>query len=493
MHPFPRQAAVREHTIDAIVVVPGAMGSALKDSRRGVIWGFTNPIPYVSLWSSPAGMTPLAFTPVELEAIAEGTYDPKTARVQPAGLIRFSAFAPVTGGFEPYTRLLSALKEAAAHPDAVMEFAYDWRLPTRLNSQRLAQAMGEHLTQWRTHEAHAAARRLHPEQRDAGIIIVAHSMGGLIARGLGDSRIDEGLANVRQVITLGTPFLGSVKAALMLAHGEGAPVPLPRQGLRDVAVTMPGIYDLLPRNRCLLTDDGGIDDVVALSLDDVADIGGDRQLAEAAWGDFQAVQSVSLPDHRPVAGIVQPTFQSLALRSGQLEPAFHSFRWDHEGELFRDEIGRPRRYDDQGDGTVWRYAARPPGSTVHAVPVPQQHGALANTGDAIRMVVGLVTEAEDLGVRLGDDDGLGLDVPDTVPSGGPLTITVSGKLDPSRVTCRVVDLSSRAVVRRPRLRYDGDDRLHDAVSLPDPGLYRVEAKGGAGDPVTQIVMVTPPE
>lgn len=469
------------------------MGSALKDTQRGVIWGFTSPKPYVSLWASPAGMTPLAFTPAELEAIAEGTYDPDTARVQPNGLIRFSAFAPITGGFEPYTRLVGALKEAAAHPDAVLEFAYDWRLPTRLNSQRLAREMNRHLDRWRAHEAFAAARRLHPEQREAGIIIVAHSMGGLVARGLGDSRIENGFADVRQVITLGTPFLGSAKAALMLASGESAPVPLPRQHLRDAAVTMPGVYDLLPRNRCLLTHQDRLDDVVALSVGDVEAVGGSRQLAEAAARDFVAVQSVSLPDHRPVAGIAQPTCQSLDLRSCKLEPAFYSYRWDSEDELIRDEIGRPRLYDDQGDGTVWRYAARPQGSSVHAVPVAQQHGALANSGDAIKMVIGMVTEEEDLGVRLGDDDGLGLDVPDTVPTGAPITITVSGKLDPARVTCRVVDLSTQDVVRIPRLRYDAHDRLHDTVSLPDPGLYRVEAKGEAGDPVTQIVMVTPLE
>lgn len=494
---FPPPTVIREHTLDAIVVVPGIMGSALKDAERGTIWGFRNPKTYVQFWGPGAAMTPLAFTSAELEAISEQTYDPKTARVQPDGLIKFSAFAPLTGGFEPYTRLVRALQDAAAHPAAVLEFSYDWRLPTRLNSHLLAQKMEDHLSQWRQHEAHAAARQIHPEQRDAGIIIVAHSMGGLVARGLADNTIEDGFKNVRQVITLGTPFLGSVRAAVMLANGEGIGVPLPRERLRDVARTMPGLYELLPRNRCVLTNHDGTEDVRALTVDDVANIGGCRQLAEAASRDFGAMKGTSMPGHRPVVGVAQPTWQSLQIRAGVVDPAYFSYRWDRQDELLRDDIGRPRPYQDQGDGTVWRYAACPPGSLAAAEPVAQQHGALASSGDSIKKVIATITNQGDLGVRLGGE--IGLDVPDTTLIESPLTVIVTGEADPSRVECRVVDLGRDQLVRRPRLRSDGHGGLQDSLSLPDDGLYRVEVtrqphgKSETGDWVTRIFMVTRPE
>lgn len=491
MSVIPPQTFVREHALDAIVVVPGIMGSVLKDAERGVIWGFRDPMTYLSLWGPGLGMTPLGFTPAELDALAESSYNPATARVQPAGLIRFPAFAPFVGGFEPYTRLVRALKDVVAHPDAVLEFAYDWRLPTRLNSRLLAIAMKGHLSRWRATEAHTAARRDNPHQRAAEIIIVAHSMGGLVARGLGDPGIENGFENVRQVITLGTPFYGSVKAAVAVERGEGLDVPLPHRRLREVAHTMPGLYDLLPRNRCLLRRAGGVDEVAALTTDDVVAIGGDRLLADASATDYLSSRSTVLPDHRPILGVAQPTWQSFQINRGTVNPAFSSYRWDAHNELVRDEIGRPRLFDDQGDGTVWRYSARPRGGP-DALPVAQQHGALAKSGEVIQTVVALVTDQGDLGIRLGGGE-VGLAVPDTVSTHTRFTVTVTGETDPALVTCSVIDVGTNDLVRRPSLRRSADGLLQDTLELPQEGLYRVEVKAGAGEPVTQILMVARPE
>lgn len=484
---FSPRTVIKEHSLDAVVIVPGIMGSALQDRARGTIWGFRDPKAYLSLWGPGAGMTSLALTEEELTAIATDTYDPATARVQPAGLIRFSAFAPVTGGFEPYTAMVNALKGAAAHRDAVLEFAYDWRLPTRLNSRLLAAAMKAHLMRWRRHEAHTAARRAHPQQRDGQIVIVAHSMGGLVARGLGDAGIENGFGDVRQVITLGTPFFGSVKAAVMLARGWGSPVPLPRERLRAVATTMPGLYDLLPRTRCLLT---AAEKVAALSVKDVVEIGGVKQLAEASRDDFEAARTISLPDHRPIVGVAQPTWQSLAVTEGIVVPANYGYRFASDNELVRDSIGRPQAFDDQGDGTVWRYAARPAGAP-SAQPIAQQHGAMAQSRETIKQVVSLVTDQGDLGVRLGEGC-VGLEVPDVITTNSPLTVTVSGEPDPAAVSCRIVDVATNELKRRPTLRRADNTHLYDEVTLTEPGLYRVEAKG-KGEQVTQIVMVSPPQ
>lgn len=490
MPSFPPQIVVREHALDAIVVVPGIMGSALKDAERGAtIWGFRDPRTYLSLWGPKAGMARLGFTPAELDALAQDRYDPAKARVQPDGFIRFPAFAPFAGGFEPYTDLVSALKGAAAHPDAVLEFAYDWRLPTRLNSRLLAAAMRDHLNTWRSTKEHAAARRHDPYQRDAEVIIVAHSMGGLVARGLGG--IENGFEHVRKVITLGTPFYGSVKAALMVESGEGGPVPLPHRRLRQVARTMPGLYDLLPRNRCLLRHSHGADEVVALTPDDVVAIGGDRYLAEESASDYQSTLSTELPGHRPIVGVAQPTWQSLQINGGAVDPAFSTYRWDGDDELIRDEIGRARPFDDQGDGTVWRYSARPQGGPT-TMPVAQQHGALAKSREIIKTVVAMVTDQDDLGIRLGEGE-VGLLVPDIVSTGTRFTVTVTGEADPAQVTCRIVDVDTNGLVRRPLLRRSADGRLQETLELPDEGLYRVEVKAGASEPVTQIVMVTRPE
>jgi hypothetical protein len=56
---------------------------------------------------------------------------------------------------------------------------------------------------------------------------------------------------VRATVTLGTPFFGASKAVLLLGSGRGSPVPLPRARVRRLAVTLPGVYDLLPSYRCV--------------------------------------------------------------------------------------------------------------------------------------------------------------------------------------------------------------------------------------------------
>lgn len=487
MLPIFAQRPRQSHGLDAVVVVPGIMGSALKDTR-GDVWGFSDPMTYVKLWSSRSAMPRLGFTQMELEALATDSYDPATARVQPAGLISSPSFAPILAGLEPYSHLVSQLT-AATHDAAVLEFAYDWRLPIRLNSRLLAQAMKEHLARWRRHQAHAALRQQHPEQRDAEIIIVAHSMGGLVVQGLADPVIEDGFQDVRKVITLGTPFYGSVKAATILAHGEGAPVPLPRRRLAEAARTMPGLYDLLPRNRCLLRQVGARPDVVALGVEDVVGIGGNEQLAQRAASDFLSRKPTTLPGHRPIVGVAQPTWQSLEIMSGAVHPKDKAYRWDKNEVLMRGSDGVPLSFNDMGDGTVWRYAARPKGSP-EAESVAQQHGALAKSGEGVQQVVAIVTDLGDLGVLLGGG-GVGIDAPDTVAPETRFTVTVTGEVDPALVTGQVVDVGTSRKVREIRLRRADADGLRDELILDKPGLYRVEVQTDAGHPVTQIVMVAP--
>jgi hypothetical protein len=83
-------------------------------------------------------------------------------------------------------------------------------------------------------------------------------------------------------------------------------VPLPRRGLRRVAVTLPGLHDLLPMYRCV--DDG--DDVRRLTSVDVADIGGDSGLARTAQESHARFAEVRLIGHRAMVGVEQPTVQA---------------------------------------------------------------------------------------------------------------------------------------------------------------------------------------
>ncbi len=437
-----------------MVVVPGIMGSELVDAETGtLLWGLRRLGWYVRAWSSGDGLAPLRVTPDELEG--------RTGRVKATGLLRFPAFAPWLAGFEPYTPLVNGIRNATTDPGAVLEFAYDWRLPVDHNTRLLAEAASAHLTTWRARSG----------RTDAKLVFVAHSMGGLLCQGLsGISGITD---ETRTVITLGTPFDGAAKAAVILGSGRGTP--LPRGKLRELAAGFPGVHDLLPTYRCV--DEG--DTVRRLTPADVARFGGSAELARAAFDR----RAAPLPGHRALIGIGQPTISSLKLADGLVEHRSHTFRPDPEGGFQREADGSLLRVDGRGDGTVPRNSAVP--RAIAATPVAQQHGTLARSREAIDFVRDILINTEsDLGPRLGAGD-IGLALPDVVTPDTEWTATISGA-EPHEAQCTVTDAETGTVVDHPSLhRRDGEVAI--AVTLPAPGVYRVAVSGG-GSPVEQLVM-----
>ncbi|HEV3173775.1 MAG TPA: hypothetical protein VGZ32_25720 [Actinocrinis sp.] len=463
---------------DAVVIVPGIMGSTLIEASTGrELWGMTKAIEYALRWRQSGGMTALAVTDDERSG--------RIGRVVPRGLLRKPAWAPFLGGIEPYTRLVKELRKAVVDPAAICEFAYDWRLPVSYNATLLADCVHRHLHAWRAHPAHDRARAGNDDDRPAQAVIIAHSMGGLLVRSM--TLIPGAAAEVRATLTLGTPFEGSVMAAQILNSGRGGPPGIPRRQLRDLGRTLPGLHDLLPTYRCVETDD----EVVALTPGDVEAIGGDPELARDAFETHARAAAASLPGHLLVAGVAQPTVQSLRIRAGIVEPNMYAFRRHPDGELRRDALGRPLRFDYHGDGTVYRYAAYLRG--VEAVTVAQQHGALAATGAVTDIARGLVNRVTDLGEVLGAEFlELGLDVPELVATGAAFDILVAGKVEPGSMSCRIEDAGSRdRIVQRPRLTRvrSMPGHLSVRVTLDDPGLYRVKVAGGS-DPVSRMVLVT---
>jgi hypothetical protein len=250
---------------------------------------------------------------------------------------------------------------------------------------------------------------------------------------------------------------------------------------------MPGLYDLLPTYRCLEKEDK----LDKLTSKEVAALGGDEQLAQESFDLLGRLAMVSMRGHRRIVGTGQRTTQSLRLADGVVIPQFDRLRHKPNGELFRDETGRPVRYDLGGDGTVYRYAGNLQHTEEHAV--AQQHGALPRCKSVIDAVCGVLTHAPDDETVLGGSD-LGLSVPDFVPTNEPFEIVTTGIADPARVTCKIENAGDYdEQVLRPNLRWraDEDDSLAAQVVLTTPGLYRVLVSAGA-DPVTQLVMVDDP-
>ena len=439
---------------DAIVVIPGIMGSELVESDTGrVLWGFDVRAGW-RMWTRPEGTAGLRVTSAERAG--------RTGRVIPRRFITAPGFAPWLGGFEPYSRLVAGIRQVAPAPEQVLEFPYDWRLAVDYNSRRLAREGAEHLWRW---------RRVVPGAR---LTLVAHSMGGLLARALAlpDIAAEARHAlDVGTIITMGTPFYGSVKAAVILGRGHtgGAVGAKLRRRLREVAWTMPGIYDLLPRYRCVVRENG----VNELAASDIAAIGADSDLAQRALEFGELMAKVVPTQHNAIIGIEQATFQSLAIDAGTVEGLLYGYRNGANGELIKESR--------HGDGTVYRDSA----DLGVVVPLPQQHGALAKSPEAIAAVRDILTRGEHRGPRLGVGQ-IGIDPPDVVEPALEWAMEVAGVSSPAAARCTITDLAEPWRVTPARLECQ-NSKVHARIILPQPGLYRLAVRGGGGSPVTQVV------
>ncbi|MFL5913998.1 MAG: esterase/lipase family protein [Gaiellaceae bacterium] len=473
--------ALRDVTYDAVVVVPGFLGSALAERSSGeVLWGFPAILRYTKLWTLSRAYKRLGLTDAE----REGDY----TRVRPAGILKIPAFAPVFQGYEPYGRLSTTIRSSVANEDAVLEFAYDWRLPVEHNAGCLARAARDHLDRWRTHDVH----RDDVAEREPRLVLVAHSMGGLLARALsrveGTGDVPEVTSDIRATVTLGTPFLGAVKAAALIGSADvlsrTGSIAVQKRRFREVALTMPGIYDLLPMYRCVKKGES----VQAIEAGDVASLGGDRELAEKAIAFHEPLLKESPPCHRPYVGTSQPTLSSLTIDSGTAEASNDYFAWKNDEFLTAD--GKLRPLTRGGDGTVPRDSAEPGGAEYHRV--PQQHGALASSPEGVTYAADVLTERP-FGPPLGVA-AVGMELPDVVAAGERWEIALTGIDQPSEATCRIYEVGDAGIdspVDTPVIeRRDGG--LVARVSVDTPGLFRVAVEAGATAPVTQLVLATDP-
>ncbi|MFD8020812.1 esterase/lipase family protein [Streptomyces lavendulae] len=469
-----------DHVIqDAVVVVPGIMGSTLYDTTTGKdVWGIGGISWLLKAWTTPSGLKSLAMTEDELAG--------KTGRIEATGLLKRSAWTPYLAGSEPYTDLVDTVLTSVADPAAVLEFAYDWRLPVAANGRLLADAARRHLTDWRRHPAHDQARRHRADQREGRLVFVAHSMGGLVTRAALDPGYDGDLhTDTRGVITLGTPFQGSVKAAVILATGRGTPVPLPHRKLREVCATMPGLHDLLPQYRSLRA----AGDVRHLTPGDITAIGGDAELARNAAVFHHGQKKIGLPGHRSVVGVNQPTWQNLTITDGTVEAHYEGARQNSDGTFIRDRNNHVRYFRVNGDGTVYKESAVLTDIVTH---LPLQHGDVAKAPTALDAITEILRDDINPGPPQGEA-GCGLSAPDLVEAGRTWKVRLSDVDSLSGLTCRLTDLADPALPAAP-LPTTWEDGLATATaSTPAPGLYRIEVRTPDGFDITQLVLSTEPD
>lgn len=421
---------------DLVVVLPGIMGSVLaKDGHE--VWNHTLAV---------AGRHALG----RLNEVREltlprdiGDADPGDG-VEAVGLIGGLHILPGVSAIDGYGTLLAFLERRLGISERngnLLPFPYDWRLSVRLNARRLAARVEAALTAWRSRTGDPTAQA----------VFVAHSMGGLVARYYLD--VLGGSDHARGLVTIGTPYRGSVNALTSLHGGVAPSLGRLSEPFTRLARSMPSLYQLLPSWPCLVGADGlrsrphrvrlsGVDEAMA------ADASRLHEELDGADGDGYALHVFG--------GYRQPTRQSARLTSDGLEG-------------LRDLDGT----DHFGDGSVPRFSCFPSQSTDDSTVrfFAQKHGSLQNERALLNQVEALLT-ARNPREFLDGRQELTVDVPE-VADGTHCHVAVTADADRLLLSAHAEDVETGRTGGRRTLRNHGDGGYAARLTLPGPGTWRV--------------------
>jgi len=194
-----------------VVFVPGILGSRLCDAHQNVVWGTR------SSFSN--------FAQLELDL-------PSNPALHPCGLVDEIQILGSLWTHNTYKSWIAGLADIGFSPENgnLFIFAYDWRLSNFENAKRLDTFVAQNIGSGRKFD------------------IVAHSMGGIVSR----IYLDEyaSAKSVRQIVYLGTPFLGSMNTFGTIKEGWGWPFDAMAGGqdvVARVSISFAGMLELLPR------------------------------------------------------------------------------------------------------------------------------------------------------------------------------------------------------------------------------------------------------
>lgn len=290
----------------------------------------------------------------------------------------------------------------------VVLFPYDFRVSVADTAHLLAE------------EVQARLAVYEPEQRLRRVIVVGHSLGGLVARfWLGPL---EGARYCRGLVTAGTPHRGAPKALDWLVNGVRLG-PVPHPGATRVLAGWPSVYELLPRYRVAYDESTGRavypHQLHGIATEEFLQRAGDayalHESIETAWQELADGDPKARPEVVPLFARGHATPARVTTTGRRLTVA-----------KLPDPHWLPQA-DWRGDGTVPAISAIPIEMDEQRAawhPVPHRHVPMAAAGAIVETVRTL--NGASLRFTRGDTPDrpwLGLDVEDTLPTQTPVTVS----------------------------------------------------------------------
>jgi pimeloyl-ACP methyl ester carboxylesterase len=451
-----------------MVLLPGITGSVLQKDGKD-IWALSGGAAVQGLLSLGRSIRDLELHGDDpaVDDLGDGITAP---RVMPD-----THLVPGLWKIDGYGKVATTIKEQFDVTPGVnfFEFPYDWRRDNRVSALRLARQSRDWLKAWRERSGNA----------DAKLILIGHSMGGLVARHF--LELLDGWKDSRLLITFGTPFRGSLNALDFIANGMKKKLgPVTLVDLTSLLRSFTSLYQLLPIYPCIDQGDGTLGRVTEVT--GIPALDPDRA-AQAL--DFHRAIREAVENHhenaeyrergykiKPLAGIFQPTSQSARLGDGGLE-------------ILRTYQGK----DQGGDGTVPSVSATPIELSNQdlEVYVRERHASLQNADFSLDQVMGVIRRQQvDQSQMFAPGTGISLDLNDAYLSAEPVAVRALPEAEWAVLTARVVDVATDAEVATAPMRA-GAEGWHEAEVGPfAEGTYRLTIRGGGDiNPVTDIFVV----
>jgi pimeloyl-ACP methyl ester carboxylesterase len=346
---------------DIVVILPGIMGSVLQKNGAD-LWAVSGQAAWGALRSKGGSFQQLRLDgdDPEAEYLDDGIKATRLiddAHIIP-GFVKVDGYTTtrrvITDNFEVIPGDIRVNK-----PANLFDFPYDWRRDIRVNAKILKRYLDQRLQEWRAF----------PGAKDAKVIFLAHSMGGLVARYY--LEVLEGWTDAKALFTFGTPYRGAPMALNFLANGYKQQF----LDLTEVVRSLPSVYGLLPIYKMLDVDG----EYYRVAESPVVLPNVNRAWAEDALKFHREIED-AVTNHRkdaeyllngykiiPFVGTQQPTLQSAQYVNGKVT-------------VSRD---LPTGFDPllvDGDSTVPYVSAVPIelSNDFRETYLPEQHGSLQN-------------------------------------------------------------------------------------------------------------------
>lgn len=350
-------------------------------------------------------------------------------------------------------------------------FPYDWRRDNRANAKILKHYLDRRLHCWRTASGNP----------DAKVILLAHSMGGLVSRYY--LEVLEGWRDAKALFTLGTPYRGAVNAVSYLSNGYKGRL----LDFTETVRSMTSVYQLLPIYEMLKSGDRYHR---IAELDNIPNVNQARaQDALAFHREIEAAVTAHLKEDAyrsfstiPIAGIQQPTSQSAELVNGKLIAS------ETLPAILKN---RPDLVD--GDGTVPQISAFPIelSNSLNTQYIAEKHSSLQGQAQILDDIVERLSvsqfdassvRAPQGAISVSLDDAYLMDEPIVLRSRllGNAALTATG------VNAEITTVAGNSIAQPLVQTEEGNWEL--AIELP-VGVYQVRVSAEGVSPVHDVFEV----